>query len=258
MNDSCCPLIIGNWKMNPQSASLAKKLFSDIKNELRGKVAKDTSVVIAPPSLYLEKAHKINGRSKYLTLGAQTVHHAKLGAYTGEVSISMLKDLEVTTVILGHSDRRATGETDELVNQKLRATIKAGMVGVVCIGENKRDTSGHYLSFIEQQIRKAMASISRAKLGQIVIAYEPIWAIGTGDSATSTDIHEMKLFIEKIISDIYGRNMAKKVRIIYGGSVNKRNAKDLHKDGMMNGFLVGGASLHAEEFAEIIKEVQKV
>ncbi len=250
------PLVIGNWKMNPQSVSLSTKLGT----ELKKKVSKTqgVNVVVAPPFVYLESLVRAKGASKAFTLGAQDVHHEKLGSYTGEISLSMLQSFSVTHVIIGHSERRKGGETDEMVNLKLTAILRAGLVGVVCVGEEKRDHGAHYLSHIEMQIRKALATVPRAKLDRVVIAYEPIWAIGTGNTATVEDIHEMKIFIEKVVSDLYGRNFAQKVRILYGGSVNGKNAQELFTHGMVDGFLVGGASLHAEEFAQIIKSVQNI
>ena len=255
MKKRMAPLVIGNWKMNPQSLSLSVKLATAIEKKLK-KAINDVEVVLAPPFVYLCDITKVRGRKKTFSLGAQTVHHAKLGAFTGEISLPMLLDMGVTHVVVGHSERREKGATDEQINQKLLAITKAGIIGVVCVGEKERDAAGHYLNDIEQQIRKAFSHIPRTKLEQVVIAYEPIWAIGTGENATAHDIHEMKLFIEKTLTDIYGRNFAQRVRIIYGGSVNKRNAHELHHEGMMNGFLVGNASLNADEFVEIIKLVK--
>ncbi|MFZ2252541.1 MAG: triose-phosphate isomerase [Minisyncoccia bacterium] len=245
------PLVIGNWKMNPQSESIALKLSKELKSQLLKKCSAD--VVVAPPYVYLEAVHRVRNGSNLFMMGAQNVHYEKLGAHTGEISLPMLQNYSVTHVILGHSERRAEGETDEKINQKLLAVIKAGMTGVVCVGELKRDHSGHYLSHIEAQVRKALIKVSKSKLGHVVIAYEPIWAIGTGTAATTADVHEMKLFIEKIISDLYGRNLAQKVRIIYGGSVTGKNAAELYAEGMIDGFLVGGASLHVDDFMQIIK-----
>lgn len=248
------PLVIGNWKMNPQSASLSKKLGEQLKKSLSK--LKNVDVVIAPPTVYLDAVNSLSNNGKNFLLGAQNAHHEKLGAHTGEVSLSMLASFNVSHIILGHSERRAGGETDEAINNKLIATIKAGLIGVVCVGEKKRDAGAHYLSHIEAQIRSAFAKIPKVKLAQVVIAYEPIWAIGTGETATGSDVHEMRLFIEKVISDLYGRNLAQKVRILYGGSVNEKNARELFVEGTVDGFLVGGASLHAEEFANIVKAVQ--
>jgi triosephosphate isomerase len=248
------PLVIGNWKMNPQSVTLARKLGTELKKKLVR--TRSAEVVVAPPHVYLESVRQVKSESKGFTLGAQNVHSEKLGAHTGETSLLMLKSFGVTHVILGHSERRKEGETDDTVNKKLIATIKADLTGVVCVGETKRDHGGHYLTHVEMQIRKALANISKGKLEQVVIAYEPIWAIGTGINATAADVHEMRLFIEKVISDIYGRNEAQRVRVLYGGSVNGKNARELFVEGTVNGFLVGGASLHAEEFSQIVKATQ--
>jgi triosephosphate isomerase len=164
----------------------------------------------------------------------------------------MLASIDVTHVIIGHSERRRAGENDESINQKMHATIKSGMTAIVCVGEWERDHAAHYLTFVEKQIRSAVGGISKAKLDRVVVAYEPVWAIGTGNTATPEDVHEMKLFIQKVLVDIYGRAAAQKVRILYGGSVNGNNAESLMRQGLVDGFLVGGASLSADEFKTII------
>lgn len=250
------PLIIANWKMNPQSRSLAKRTAMELKKKLSR--VTDVDVVLAPAYPHLEVAHGVLNGNDTFTLGAQNVHFSKLGAFTGEVSIPMLEDFGVTTVIVGHSERRALGEKDALINEKLMAVVKAGLTGIFCVGEAKRDHNGHYLSHIEAQVRAGLSHITRAKLPQVVIGYEPIWAVGTGVTPTPEDIYEMKLFIEKILSDLYDRNTAQKIRIIYGGSVTDKNAKTLHQGGQMDGFLVGGASLHPDEFFGIVTATRSV
>lgn len=250
------PLVIGNWKMNPQSVTLSTKLAVALKKTLQR--VKDVRIVVAPPFTFIDAVREARGASKVFALGAQNAHHENLGARTGEVSLPMLKSFGVSHVILGHSERRAQGETNKMVNQKLLATIKAGFTGVVCVGEAKRDAAGHYLSHVESQIRECLAQVPKPKLSQVVIAYEPIWAIGTGNNASVDDVHEMRLFIEKVLSDIYGRNLAQKIYVLYGGSVNGKNAAELFTGGTVDGFLVGGASLHAEEFAQIVKATRTV
>ena len=244
------PLIIGNWKMHPQSEALAKRLALDLKKALARLDGVD--VVIAPPSIFISAVHAARTSARAFKMGAQNVHHEALGAFTGEVSIPMLKSFDVTHVIIGHSERRKGGETDVDVHAKLTAVIKAGLTAVVCVGETKRDHGAQYLGDIERQIREAVKGLSRAKLGNLVIAYEPVWAIGTGNTATPDDVHEMKLFILKTLSDLYGRNYAQKVRVLYGGSVNPKNAGEIMKEGMVDEFLVGGASLNAKDFTGII------
>lgn len=240
--------------MNPQTSQMAVRLAQDLKKCLAR--TDEVEVVIAPPSVYLNGAKSVQNGDRPFKLGAQNVHWEKLGAHTGEVSLSMLKSFGVKYVIIGHSERRAEGETDEMVNKKVLATIAEELTAVVCVGERKRDHAAHYLTFIEQEVHAACAGLSRSKLDRLVIAYEPIWAIGTGDTATPEDVHEMKLFIEKVLSDMYGRTYAEKVRILYGGSVTGKNASQLMAEGMVDGFLVGGASLRASEFCEIAKSAK--
>ncbi|NCN52586.1 triose-phosphate isomerase [Candidatus Parcubacteria bacterium] len=247
------PLVIANWKMNPGTLAGATRLFK----ETQTAVSRSTgvTVVVAPPAVYLaECARRL--KSKKLLLGAQNVYFEKLGAYTGEIGMSMLKSMHALHVILGHSERRARGETSEQVAQKLQAVLKDGGTAIVCVGERERDSHGQYLGTVEEQVRKSLSGLSKNKLGNVVIAYEPVWAIGTGNTATPEDAHEMKLFIQKVLSDMFGRVALARVRIIYGGSVTKQNADALLKDGEVDGFLVGGASLRASEFAQIVKAAQ--
>lgn len=251
MKKAIRPLVVGNWKMNPQSVTMARRLVTEIKKGISR--ISDVDIVVAPPSLYLETVHKVRNGSKRFSLGVQNVHWKKLGAQTGEISVPMLKSFRVSYAILGHSERRAMGEEDKDINQKTHSVVKAGMTAVVCVGEKKRDSHAQYLNFVENQVREACGGISRAKLNKLVIAYEPIWAIGTGDTATPHDAHEMKLFIQKVLSDIYGRNYVRSIRILYGGSVSAKNAESLIQDGTVDGFLVGGASLRPSEFIEIVK-----
>ncbi len=245
------PLIVGNWKMNPQTQTLSTSLSVQLKKIFNKKLEAD--VVIAPPHIFLESVVRGLNHTGKIALGAQNVHYQKIGSFTGEISMGMLQSYGVSYVILGHSERRRDGESNEAVNLKLITTIKAGATAILCVGETERDQNAHYLSLIEKQIRSGLATVPKARLSQVVVAYEPVWAIGTGDTATPADVHEMKLFIEKILSDLYGRNMAQKVRIIYGGSVNPKNARELFIEGNVDGFLVGGASLHADDFLQIVK-----
>jgi triosephosphate isomerase (TIM) len=250
------PLIIGNWKMNPQTDTLAKRLGSEIKKAIGRHDG--ITVVIAPPHPFLSILSSVRGGGKSFMLGAQDVHPERLGAHTGEVSLPMLQCFDVQYVIVGHSERRKAGESEEEIQKKIQAIIKAGLDAVLCVGEVHRDHAAQYLTDIEEQIRTACAGLTKAKLSRLTIAYEPVWAIGTGETATPADVHEMRLFIEKTLSDLYGRNFAQKVRILYGGSVNDKNAAELMRDGMVDGFLVGGASLNAKEFSGIVSGVSKV
>jgi triosephosphate isomerase (TIM) len=245
------PLVIANWKMNPQTDVMAKRLATEVKKTIGRH--EGVEVVVAPPAPFLSQVASVRGGGSSFLLGAQNVHTEPLGAFTGEVSLPMLKSFDVRYIIVGHSERRKAGETENDIQQKIAAVIKGGGNAVLCVGEAHRDHAAQYLSDIERQIRTACAGLSRAKLPFLTVAYEPVWAIGTGQTATPGDVHEMRLFIEKTLSDLYGRNYAQKVRVLYGGSVNDKNAREILRDGMVDGFLVGGASLHAKEFGGIVK-----
>jgi len=249
------PLIIGNWKMNPGSVDVAKSLFIDIRKGVRNFT--NVEVVIVPPSLYISDLNKLSPSGR-IGLGAQDVSpFVKTGAHTGEQSIGMLMSVGARYVIVGHSERRSNGETNELVAKKLKAALSLKNTVVVCVGENIRDQQGDYFSFIEQQLKAICAVVTPAQYSRLVIAYEPIWAIGTGHTATPDDVHEMQLFIKKVLSDTIGRTKVKQIRIIYGGSVNPGNAAELIAVDGISGFLVGGASLKPVDFTSIVKIVNK-
>lgn len=244
------PLVIGNWKLNPATAQKTQTLLRDIKKAIPKKNSV-AHVAVATPAPFIQEAAKLLKKTR-LAIGAQDVSHEEAGAFTGEVAVSMLKSLGVTYIIAGHSERRALGESDERVAQKAAVILKAGLTAVVCIGEKKRDVQGDYFGVVETQLRAILKSVPASALGRLVVAYEPIWAIGTGKHATPEDVQEMKLFIQKVIADAIQRNAVAKVRVLYGGSVNKDNAEELLQIGKADGFLVGGASLKASEFSSIV------
>ena len=243
-------LVVGNWKMNPPTADKAKELFIGIRGEVRNQ--KSVSVVIAPPFPYLPEMNRLSPSGR-IGIGAQDVFFETSGAYTGEVSIPMLRSVGVEHVIIGHSERRALGETDEDIYKDIAAVLKSGVTAIVCVGEKHRDSHGNYFGVVEAQLRSALRGVKDTQLKRLVIAYEPIWAIGTGQTATAEDAREMKLFIHKIIADRFGRKAIDKIRILYGGSVKKANAEELLSGSEVDGFLVGGASLKAKEFGGIVK-----
>jgi triosephosphate isomerase len=245
-------IVIGNWKMNPSTAAEAKKLFSGT-SKLVGKLKK-TKVVLAVPFIYISL---FKPRGKKLFLGAQDVFWQEKGAHTGEVSAEDLQNLGVSHVIVGHSERRAMGENDDIVSRKLKAVLRFRMTPVLCIGEHTHDSHGAYLSFLNHQIRASLFGVSRADISKVIIAYEPIWAIGktAKEAMNSRVLHETVLYIQKILSEMYGRAIGKKVKIIYGGSVEEGNAEDLIKNGNVSGFLPGHASLSTKTFGPILKAV---
>ena len=244
-------LIVGNWKMNPGTIGSAKRLFHDVQDRL-GTRPSSVRVVIAPPFPFISDLAKLSP-SRRIALGAQAVFFERSGAYTGEVSLSMLKSIGTRYVIVGHSERRKRGETDEEVYRDLDAVLRGKLNAIVCVGETVRDKQGNYFTNVEAQLRAALAAIDKKRLTHLSIAYEPVWAIGTGVNATPEDAYEMKLFIQKILVDRFGRAAAEKVRILYGGSVNRTNVEALLTDGKVDGFLVGGASLRATDFGFIIE-----
>lgn len=244
------PLIVGNWKMNPATIGKARELFLSIRKEI-GRKKLDTQIAIAPPFPFLSEMERLSP-SQRIGLSAQDVYFENIGAHTGEVSLPMLKSVGVSSVIVGHSERRAAGESDEEIYKDIQTIFKSTLTAIICVGEQARDQHGNYFGIVEAQLRSAIRSVPKNKLKQLVIAYEPVWAIGTGKHATPEDVHEMKLFIQKIIADQFGRNAIAKVRILYGGSVKKKNAEELLTVGGVDGFLIGGSSLKAKEFASII------
>lgn len=248
--------VIGNWKMNPSTSRDAEKIFVGLQKKYpRPK----TTVIIAPSFLHLGVVKKLL-KKPYL-LAAQTVHAGDVGPHTGSVSAAMLKEYGAVATIVGHSERRAEGESDAVVNTQVRALLAQGMMPVICVGERARDHHGKYYSFVEAQVREALLGVSRKDIARVVVAYEPVWAISSGDgkgqTATPNDAHEMKLFIQKILVELYSRTIALRVPILYGGSVNETTAPTLMKDGDIDGFLVGGASLKPDAFVSIIRSVEQ-
>ena len=249
------PLVVGNWKMNPATLAKAKKLFVDIRTKLKQR-PKYVKPVIAPPFPFISEIERLSP-SRRIELAAQDVFFESIGAHTGEVSVPMLKSVGVSMVIVGHSERRARGESDDEIYRDVQAVLGAKVTAIICVGERERDAQGNYFSVVEAQLRAALRDVDAKELKRIVIAYEPVWAIGTGKTASAEDAHEMKLFIQKLLTDRFSRKAADTVRILYGGSVKKGNAAELLHIGGVDGFLIGGASLKAAEFIHIINTAEQ-
>ncbi len=243
--------------MNPQTESAALDLVAAVKKDL-GRVAKKMDVVIAAPALFLP-ALRAGLKKTAIQLGSQDVSSEKMGAFTGEVSALMQKSIGVSYAIIGHSERRARGETEEYIEKKISQVLKAEMTAILCVGERVRDLHGKYFTVVEQEIRSALKAVPSTKLPNIAIAYEPIWAISTSTpgarAATPEDAHEMVLFIRKVLTDMYGRAAAERVRILYGGSVDAKNIEILVARSGAQGYLVGGASLRPQDVATICSAV---
>lgn len=243
------PLIVGNWKLNPQSQKEAINLASGVARNHKKKT--EPYVAVAPSHVHLtEVAKKV--KSSTVALGAQDVATEAMGAFTGETSAMQLRDIGVDFVIVGHSERRAMGETNLEVQTKALIALKNKMTPIICIGESKRDKNGEFFNFVQGQIVAICKGLTNTQVKKLIFAYEPIWAIGTGKTATADDVKEMQLFIVSVLTKLYDRKTAESVRLLYGGSVKPHNAEELQKEGGMNGFLVGGASLKAEDFQAII------
>ena len=246
------PLVVGNWKLNPTTLNAAEKLASGVAKKHRKAAA--PYVAIAPSAVHLINVQKKIAKST-VALSAQSASLYDGGAHTGEESVAQIKNAGAKFVIVGHSERRADGMTDAEVHTKLEKILSAKMTPIVCVGELKRDRDGKFFDHIAKQLRCLAKDLSPTQVKKVVIAYEPIWAIGTGKTATAADVKEMQLFIESTLTKLFDRNTARAVRLLYGGSVKPHNAKLLHEEGGMNGFLVGGASLKAADFISITKAV---
>ena len=245
------PLIAGNWKMyknNMEAMELVRELVPLV-TELN-----DVEVAVCPPFTALADISRLRGElGSDISLGAQDVYPDKEGAFTGEISTLMLKTLGVVYVIAGHSERREIiGEGDELVAAKVRAVLDAGMIPILCVGETLQEReAGGASAKVEGQLEVDLKNVAPGEVAGIVVAYEPIWAIGTGKTATPADAQEMCSFIRRWISGTYGEDAATSLRILYGGSVKPDNASELMSMEDVDGALVGGASLKAPDFASI-------
>jgi triosephosphate isomerase len=244
-------LVVGNWKMNPapdQVDSLLRTLKTEI-GDLAFHSEQDPDVAVAPPLVYLERASNILGG---IRLAAQNVCAELQGAFTGEVSVTMLKDAGTRYVILGHSERRALfGETGSAVARKALICLQNDLIPIVCVGETLKQREGDYLSFLREQLLDSILALPEEFIARMVLAYEPVWAIGTGKTATSQQASEVHHFLRRTLEDTWGREIALKVRILYGGSVTECNAEELLHTPGIDGALVGGASLDAARFAAI-------
>jgi triosephosphate isomerase len=244
------PIIAGNWKMNKtpaEAAELVKTLVPLVADA-------EAEVVVCPPFVCLEAVRKVIEGTN-IKLGAQNVHFEKSGAFTGEISADMLLAMGVEYVIIGHSERRQYfGETDCTVNKRARAALAAGLKPIICVGESLAEReNGITDELVGMQTKLALKEIDAAQLEQLVIAYEPIWAIGTGKTATAQEANATIGAIRKAIAQVYGEDAAQKVRIQYGGSMNPKNASELMAQSEIDGGLIGGASLKAEDFSKVVK-----
>lgn len=247
-------VIAGNWKMNNTPAETTALI-----NEMKPLVAgADCDVVICAPFIDLQAALDAAAGSN-IKIGAENCHWAESGAFTGEVSAPMLKAMGVPYVIIGHSERRQYfGETDETVNQRVRAALDSGLTVILCVGEVLEEREqGVTFEIVGKQTKVALQGVSEAELANVIIAYEPVWAIGTGKTATAEQADEVNGYIRQVIAELYGKAAADAFVVQYGGSMNAANAEELLDKENVDGGLIGGASLKANDFATIVKAASR-
>ena len=247
------PFVAGNWKMNTDSSSCVE-LAQGIASGVTETAGTKATIAVFPPFVYLQSVIKALGPSS-VGVGAQDVYFEPNGAFTGEISTSMLKDIGCTYCLCGHSERRhVIGETDELINKKLAAAIAGGLLPILCVGELLAEREASETNdVVTRQLENGLAGLSAEKVSAITIAYEPVWAIGTGLTATPQQAQEVHDFIRKLLANMYSDELAGGIRIQYGGSVKPDNTAELMAQPDIDGLLVGGASLKADGFLAIIQ-----
>lgn len=249
------PMMAGNWKMN-NTIPEAVVLTQEISNQYDKRKWEDVDVVICPPSIDLKPAKTVIEFDRIeMQVAAQNVHWETSGAYTGEISVEMIKEIGCTYSIVGHSERRELfGETDEEVNKKIKALVSASLGAIVCVGESLAvREDGRTLEYVCAQVRAAFAGLESHDVEDCVVAYEPIWAIGTGRTATPDQAEEVCAAIRATIAELFGADRAEEMRVLYGGSVNPGNVEGLMDKPNIDGGLVGGASLEARSFVQLIE-----
>ena len=248
-------VIAGNWKMNFTPAE-AKAFIEAVKPMVAGK--DNCDIIFCAPYVTIAAAQEA-AKGSNIHIGAENVHFAEKGAYTGEVSAKMLTACGVEYVIIGHSERRQYfGETDKTVNQRVRAALDAGLKVILCVGELlEQREQGITEEICAMQTKVALGGVSKEELSRIIIAYEPVWAIGTGKTATADQADEVNGFIRSVVAGLYGKDVAEAMTIQYGGSMNAKNAEELLCKEHVDGGLIGGASLKAEDFSIIVKAASK-
>lgn len=248
-------IVAGNWKMNKTLAE-SKQLVKGIKKSIKGLELENTRVIIAPTFVNLQKVSK-KLKDSAIEVAAQNMHQAENGAFTGEISAKMLKSIYVDIVILGHSERREYfGETDALLAQKVDSALKNELEIIFCFGEVLEDRkNGDHFKVVESQIKNALFHLNSDAWSHIVLAYEPVWAIGTGETASPEQAQEMHAFIRGLVGERYTSRISEEVSILYGGSVKPANAKEIFSKDDVDGGLIGGAALKADDFSALIKAI---
>ena len=247
------PFVAGNWKMNTNSHS-SVNLAESIASGSSGIADQSISVAVFPPFVYLPSVFKALSVSN-IAVGAQDFYFEQNGAFTGEISVSMLKDIGCTFALCGHSERRhVIGERDELINKKVAAAISGGLLPILCVGELLDERKASQTNeVVTRQVKNGLAGLNAEKISAVTIAYEPVWAIGTGLTATPQQAQEAHKLIRNLLAEMYDAQLAEEIRILYGGSAKPGNAAELMAQQDVDGLLVGGASLNADDFLSIIR-----
>ena len=248
-------IVAGNWKMNNNDKE-TKKLVKGIRKSIKKVALENTRVLIAPTFVNLSTTMK-RAKKSNLEVVAQNMHQSKSGAFTGEISVDMLKSIGIKTVLIGHSERRSLfGETDEILAQKVNTAIENGVEIIFCFGELLEDRkSNNHFKVIENQLSKGLFHLEAIAWNHIVLAYEPVWAIGTGETASPEQAQEMHAFIRNLLKEKYTTVVADNTSILYGGSVKPANAQEIFSKQDVDGGLIGGAALNAADFTAIIKAI---
>ncbi|MBP3943584.1 triose-phosphate isomerase [Sphingobacteriaceae bacterium WQ 2009] len=247
-------IVAGNWKMNLDYQQ-GLSLFSEIVNMVKDEVVGTQQVIVCSPAIHLSSIAQLAKPVANVAVGAQNIHQAESGAFTGEISASQVKSVGAEYVILGHSERRAYfGETDALLCQKVDVTLKNGLFPIFCIGETQQEReSGAYFEVIKSQLAAGVFHLSKEEFSKVILAYEPVWAIGTGLTASPAQAQEVHAYIREQVAAQYDAETAEQTSILYGGSCNPSNAADLFSQADIDGGLIGGASLKSRDFLDIIK-----
>ena len=244
-------LVVANWKMNPGTMREAHKLFEATRK------AADTSsgsfVVVAPPSIYLREISR-SYRGKKIAFASQDAHHAEGGAHTGRISLQQAKDAGVSYAIVGHSETRASGKSDDDTRKEVAAALALRLTPILCVGELSRDASGDHLAVVREQLTTGLADVPVGKLSKVLIAYEPVWAIGGETTMSPREMHEMSIFIRKVVVDRYSP-VGHSMKVLYGGSVSEKNTLPMLEDGDVDGLLVGHVSIDAARFAALLSSI---
>lgn len=251
-------IVAGNWKMN-LDLNQGIQLFNEIKELINNEVRGEQEVIVCSPAIHLTSLANSLAGLKKVSIGAQNCHHADSGAYTGEISASMIASSGAKYVIIGHSERRLYfSETDELLAQKIDVALKNSLKPIFCIGETlEQRNGGTFFDVIKAQISAASFHLDAENYSHLILAYEPVWAIGTGLTASPEQAQEIHAFIRNLLAEKYGKDLADSITILYGGSCNPKNAAELFAQADIDGGLIGGASLKARDFVDIINTFNK-